>query len=75
MCRQEPLRFLASSSVREVIRSKALLKDAQEGSVNSSVRRTRSSLRAMTTLSPYEGARRRGRVCVHECVRQRADKG
>lgn len=58
-CSHEPLRFLSSSSVTLVIRYKSLLKEVREGYVNSSVWRTRSSLRVMTTPSPYEGVRRR----------------
>lgn len=78
MCSQEPrLRFPSSSSVTLVITYKSLLKDVREGFVNSSFRQTRSSLRAMTTPSPYEGVWRgnwqwpRERVCVCVCVWKR----
>lgn len=78
-CSQEPrLRFTSSPSVTLVITYKSLLKDVRQGYVNSSLRQTRSSLRAMTTPSPYEGVRRadwhwrRERECV--CVWKRVTR-
>lgn len=77
MCSHEPLRFLSSSSVTLVIRYKSLLKEVREGYVNSSVWRTRSSVRVMTTPSPYEGVRRRDWQWqgegVYACVCKRED--